>query len=123
MSSVVKILQAHPAGQSPISRRAIKVHSFVTTLNAIAEEFKRQVDERTEGSVDDWNVNYVSLSALEDLEDRMWKEQNPLATVATLRRIWLSGGTLYERWNEDLLDVMQQDLDTVEDVVKKAINR
>lgn len=94
--------------------RALKVNSFTTTPNAIVAEFERQMGEK-------WDVSHIPLARLKDLEKEAWEEQVPWATVFTLRRIWAEGGTLYKRRDNGDIGMKDEDMETLETVVRRAI--
>lgn len=96
------------------SKRALKVTSFVTTPKDILAEFERQT--LTEG---EWTISYTSVQELKRLESEAWEKKDPFATLYTLRRIWTEGGTLYDKWDNDILEPGK--LDTLEDAVKLSI--
>jgi hypothetical protein len=91
---------------------AVRVNSFITTPNEILAEFERQTGVK-------WAVRYTPLEELKRLESVAWTEENPLATVYTLRRIWTEGGTLYEKMDNEALGVTK--MDTLEMVVQEAL--
>lgn len=98
------------------SKRALKVKSFVTTPDEILAEFQRQT--LTEG---EWSVSYTPLDELRKAETEAWEIKKPTATVYTLRRIWTEGGTLYDKWDNDVIEPGR--LDTLEDAVKLSIKQ
>lgn len=96
--------------------KILKVQSFTTTPLAIMQEFQSQMGE-------EWSVNYTSNQVLRGLETRLWEEENPLATVATLRRIWAEGGTLYEKTDNEKLGLAPGDMETLGDVVSRTLSK
>lgn len=92
----------------------MKVHSFITTPAEILQEFERQTSST-------WAVKYTSLSDLRKLEKKLWEEDSPFKAGATLRRIWAEGGTLYDKWDNDVLGLGKGDLESLEEAVGKAI--
>lgn len=94
--------------------KALKVQSFVTTPLEIVREFEKQTGE-------DWTVDHTSNQALRELELRLWDEGNPLATAATLRRIWAEGGTLYEKTDNEKLGLTPGDMESLGTLVGRAI--
>ncbi|KAI0479997.1 hypothetical protein F4859DRAFT_456161 [Xylaria cf. heliscus] len=118
MPDVGKLLVAalrHPAEAKDGVFKALKVQSFVTTPLEILQEYEKQTGEK-------WTAEHTSNQALRDLETRLWDEKNPLATLATLGRIWAEGGTLYEKTDNEKLGVSPQDLESLGDVVARDIS-
>ncbi|KAI0017421.1 NAD(P)-binding protein [Xylariomycetidae sp. FL0641] len=93
--------------------KALRVQSFVTTPNDILDEFIRQTGP-------DWEVEHTSNQQLRDLEIDLWDNGSPSATVATLRRIWAEGGTLYDKTDNELLGL--EDMESLSAVVARAVN-
>lgn len=102
----------HPA---ETQNEAIHVNSFTTTPNEIAAEFERQTGGQK------WEVVHTSLSKLEELEKEAWEKGNPKAGGMTLRRIWASGGTLYEKRDNGLIG-LEDGIDSLESAVQLAIS-
>jgi len=94
------------------SKRALKLKSFVTTPHKIVREFERQTGSK-------WEVLYTSIARLKELEEKAWAAQNPFAAGFTLRRIWATGGTLYDSWDNEVIGATETD--TLEDAVRMAI--
>lgn len=114
MRDVGKLVVAallHPDG---VRNKAIKVNSFTTTPKALLEEFERQTGGEK------WDVKYTSLERLEELERAAWEKGVPRAGTITLRRIWTSGKTLYEKRDNGLIG-MEKGVDSVEDAVRQAV--
>ena len=93
--------------------KAIKVNSFTTTPHDILAEFERQTDSK-------WKVNYTSLNDLKRYESEAWSQENPLASIYTLRRIWTEGGTLYDKTDNEAIDMKK--MDTLEMVIQDTIH-
>ena len=91
---------------------ALKVNSFTTTPDAILTEFEKQTDAK-------WEVKYVSIENLKEAEKEAWEKQNPMATLYTLRRIWIEGCTLYNEMDNERIGIAETD--GLEKVVKEAI--
>ncbi|RMZ81287.1 hypothetical protein DV737_g2553, partial [Chaetothyriales sp. CBS 132003] len=72
------------------------VHSFTATPHEILAEFEEQTGTK-------WDVSYTPLDRLKEIEREEYQIHSPLATVATLRRIWTEGGTLYKYYDESIL--------------------
>ncbi|KAK3388251.1 hypothetical protein B0T20DRAFT_365137 [Sordaria brevicollis] len=110
----------HPAQSF---NKALKVQSFVVTPNQVLAEFEKQ----TGGTK--FDVTYTPLSEIEKLETVLWDKENidgkpqpkPQATPVTLRRIWAQGGTLYEKNDNELLEVKEEDSDTLEEGVRRYL--
>ena len=60
------------------------------------------------------------MDKLKQLENHAYQQGSPQAGVFTLRRIWTEGGTLYEH-RDNKLSGMEEDMETLEDAVKRAI--
>lgn len=90
------------------------MQSFVTTPLQVLQEFKNQTGSEFE-------VTYTTVEEIKKLEKTLWDKGVPQATSVTLRRIWATGGTLYAKNDNDVLEVKEQDLDTVEEGVKRYL--
>ena len=88
------------------------MNSFTATPDEILTEFEKQTSSK-------WDVSYIPLDKLKQVEKQAWEEGSPYATVYTLRRIWTEGGTLYEKRDNGLLG--EPEMETVSDQVKQAI--
>lgn len=95
--------------------KALKIHSFVVTPNQVLVELEKQLGKQ-------FTKEYVPISKLESIETAWWKEGNPLATIATLRRIWATGGTLYDKWDNESVGLDESNLDSLETAVKEFIS-
>ncbi|KIW00313.1 uncharacterized protein PV09_08200 [Verruconis gallopava] len=82
--------------------QTLKVQSFVATQNQIISEFEKQTATK-------WGVEYVPFSELTAKEKLQWAEENPIAPIYTLRRIWIGGGTLYDHLDNESLGVLETD--------------
>jgi hypothetical protein len=58
---------------------------------------------------------------LKEAERKGWAEGNPKAVSYTLRRIWSEGGTLYEKTDNESIGLKDEDLETLEDSVRRAL--
>ncbi|KAI1121162.1 hypothetical protein F5Y10DRAFT_256925 [Nemania abortiva] len=116
MPDVGKLLVAALRNPDQAMGKALKVQSFVTTPLEIAQEFEKQTG-------DGWTIEYTSNQALRELEKRLWDEGNPLATAATLRRIWAEGGTLYEKTDNEKLGLAPDDMEPLSAIVGRAISK
>lgn len=100
--------------------KALKVQSFIVTPKEVLAEFEKQT-----GST--FDVTETPLPEIQELEEVLWDKKsdnpqpNPQATFVTLRRIWAQGGTLYEKNDNEVLEVKQEDLDTLEEGVRRYL--
>jgi hypothetical protein len=94
--------------------KALKVQSFVVTPNQVVAEYEKQAGEK-------WKLIKTPLAEIRKLEAKAWGEGSPAATTFTLRRIWAEGGTLYEKNDNDLVGMKTEDLDSLEEGVRKAL--
>ena len=108
---VVASLQ-HPAESED---KIVIVNSFTTTPNDIIAEFESQTGQK-------WNVSYISLEKLKEIEKEAWETGASYTTGATLRRIWTEGGTLYDRPRDNGL-IGDPQTETLEDQVRQVIKR
>ncbi|KAK3984652.1 hypothetical protein QBC44DRAFT_336677 [Cladorrhinum sp. PSN332] len=95
--------------------KALKVQSFVVTPNQVLAEYEKQTGAQ-------WEVTKTPLDKVKALEAKLWEEGNPRATSPTLRRIWAEGGTLYEKNDNELIGVKEEDLESLEQAVKHALS-
>lgn len=72
------------------------VHSFTATPHEILAEYEDQT-----GCT--WERSYTTVERLKEMEKEEYQVYSPLAFVATLRRIWTAGGTLYKFYDDSLL--------------------
>lgn len=94
--------------------KALKVASFVVTPKEALAELEKQLGKK-------FSVKFIPLANLEKSEAEMWKTGNPAAALATLRRIWATGGTLYEKWDNELIGLNETNMDSLEVAVKAAL--
>lgn len=94
--------------------KALKVNSFEVTPTQVLAEYEKQTGAK-------WKASYVSLSKIVELENRLWEEQNPKATVVTLRRIWAEGGTLYDKTDNAALGLEREDMESMEAVLGRLL--
>lgn len=90
------------------------MQSFVTTPQELLAEFEKQAGAK-------FDVKYTPKDQLREAEQKSWQEGNPSAALFTLRRIWSEGKTLYEKTDNVTLGVSPSDLETVSDVVGRAV--
>ncbi|KAI1322140.1 hypothetical protein F5Y16DRAFT_413446 [Xylariaceae sp. FL0255] len=114
MSDVGKLMVAALRHPEEAMGQILRVQSFVTTPKTIVEEFKKQTGA-------DWRVEETKLSDLGALEKKMWDAGNPVATGATLRRIWASGRTLYDKTDNEKLGLKDQDMESLSSAVERHI--
>lgn len=95
--------------------KALKVQSFVVTPNQVLAEYEKQ----TGGAK--WKVTKTPLEEYRKREQKLWEEGDFLATLTTLRRIWAEGGTLYDKNDNELLEMGEADLDSLEVAVKRTL--
>ena len=103
--------------QHPVEsrNRALKVNSFTTTPKEILAEFEKQTGGEK------WSVSYTSLEELKKVEEEKWAAGDASATGLTLRRIWASGGTLYDHRDNESIGVTKTG--TLSESVAAAIAR
>lgn len=92
----------------------MKIASFVTTSNEVVAELEKQLGKKID-------VSFKSVADLERSEADLWKDGNPLATIATLRRIWATGGTLYDKWDNESIGLNGKNMDSLADGVRKVL--
>lgn len=110
--SVGKLLVAAIRHPRESHNKALKVNSFTATPKEIIEEFEKQT-----GSA--WNVSYNSLEVLKKLEQEAWRDNNPIAGLYTLRRIWTEGGTLYDKVDNEVIGAVE--MESFSTAVQKAV--
>lgn len=94
--------------------RAVIVNSFTTTPRQIVAEYEKQTGGQP------WDVSVTSLKELKQLEEDGWSKGDPMAGLATLKRIWTEGGTLYDHRDNGIVG-LENDVDTLKDAIKSAI--
>ncbi|KAJ4136366.1 hypothetical protein NW768_003979 [Fusarium equiseti] len=115
MPDVGKAVVAALHHPSESFNKALKIQSFVVTPKEILEELEKQ----TGG--DSWTVENYTLDELRKAEKKGWNEGNSNATSYTLRRIWAEGGTLYEKTDNEKIGLKDEDLETLEDAVRRQL--
>ncbi|KAI8630052.1 hypothetical protein F5Y19DRAFT_69829 [Xylariaceae sp. FL1651] len=115
MPDVGKLLVAALQHPEEAMDKVLKVQSFVTTPNEILREFEKQTGAA-------WTVEYTSGQKLREVETQWWDDGNPLATAATLRRIWAEGGTLYQQTDNGRLGLAAKDMETLSTVIGRTIH-
>jgi hypothetical protein len=111
---VGKLLVAALQHPDASRNRVLIVNSFTTTPKEILAEYEKQTGAN-------WDVKYTGLEKLKQLEEKAWQDQDPMAAVFTLRRIWTEGGTLYEKRDNELIG--DPPMETVADQVRQAIEK
>jgi hypothetical protein len=96
--------------------RVLKVNSFTASGTQALAVFEKATGKK-------WNVSYTSLEELKELEKKAWEEEWPVRTPLTLRRIWIEGGTLYEKRDNGKIVGGEEGLETLEDQVKVVVER
>lgn len=91
------------------------MNSFTCTPNEILAEFEIQTGAK-------WDVSYVSLEKLKELENQAWESGAPYATGLTLRRIWTEGRTLYDAPRDNAL-IGDPVMETLEEQVTQVIKK
>lgn len=94
--------------------KALKVASFVATPNQVLAECEKQTGAK-------FTVKHIPLAEVETFEAQMWKEQNPFAVGPTLRRIWATGGTLYDKWDNQSIGLGSSILESLEVAVQRHV--
>jgi hypothetical protein len=96
LDSVGKFVVAALKHPKVAMNRALKVQSFVASLDEIVAEFEKQTCQK-------WEIDHFSQAELREHEKNQWESKNPNAPLYTLRRIWIEGGTLYNKTdNKDI---------------------
>lgn len=113
MRDVGKLVVAALLKPEAVKNKAIHVNSFTSTPEEIVAEFERQLGVK-------WDIAYTSVDRLKQLEEEAWAKGLPKAGTITLRRIWTSGGTLYEKRHNHLID-MEDGVDSLAEAVRQAI--
>ncbi len=96
--------------------KALKVQSFVVSPNEVLAEYEKQTGSK-------FTVTKTPLDEIRALEAKAWETGSPAGAVLTLRRIWAEGGTLYEKNDNEVIGVKQEDLDSLEDAVRKVLSQ
>jgi len=112
MTDVGKLLVAALQHPEVSKNRALIVNSFTTIEKEILAEYEKQTESK-------WDVSYTSFEELKKLEEEAWEKGQPQATGFTLRRIWISGRTLYPSRDNEAIGFTQPE--TLADAVARAI--
>jgi hypothetical protein len=94
--------------------KALKIASFVVTPNQILAEYEKQLGLK-------FKTKFIPLADFENSERELWKAGDPVATIATLRRIWATGGTLYDKWDNGAIGLNDDETDSLEVAVRRYI--
>ena len=81
------------------------VHSFTATPHEILAEYEQQTGCK-------WEKSYTPVERLKQIEKEEYQVYSPLATVVTLRRIWTEGGTLYKFYDDMVLQIESETLES-----------
>ncbi|KAJ9145058.1 Isoflavone reductase family protein [Pleurostoma richardsiae] len=114
MPDVGKFLVAALRHPEASFNKVLIVQSFVVTPRQVLAEYERQTGVQ-------WKVSSIPLGSLREVEAKLWAEGRPVATGATLRRIWAEGGTLYQANDNEALGLQAGDLETLEIGVRRDI--
>lgn len=94
--------------------KVLKIASFTKSPNQILAEYEKQLGQKL-------NVKYVTLDDVRSLEKKQWDEGNPRAVVGTLRRIWATGGAVYDKLDNEALGLYEDQLQSLEDAVRNRL--
>ena len=86
----------------------------MATPNQVLAEFEKQLRKK-------FSVKFITAADLKRSEEDMWKAGNPLAAAPALRRIWATGGTLYEKWDNKKIGLDKMNMDSLEVAVSKVL--
>ncbi|KAL7929322.1 hypothetical protein V8C35DRAFT_315719 [Trichoderma chlorosporum] len=115
MEDVGKALAAALQHPEASFGRVLKIASFTKSPNQIVAEYEKQLGHKL-------NVKYITLDDLRSLEKKYWDESNPWAVVGTLRRIWATGGAVYEKLDNEALGLDEKQLQTLEEAVRNHLD-
>lgn len=93
----------------------LRVASFVKTSNEVLSEYEKQLEVK-------FSAKYISLADHEAAEGSMWEKGNPWAVVAALRRIWATGGAMYDRFSNQDIGLGNGGMESLEEAVRKHVN-
>lgn len=93
----------------------LKIASFTKSPNQILAEYEKQLGEK-------FNVKYIPLDDVKELEKKYWDEGNPRGTVGTLRRIWASGGAVYDKLDNEAIGLHEDQLQSLEQAVRNRLD-
>jgi hypothetical protein len=95
--------------------KILKIASFTKSARQVLAEFEKQVGHK-------FDVKHIPLDDAKRLEKQYWDEGNPLAVVGTLRRIWATGGAVYEKLDNEDLGLHPDQLQSLEAAVRNRLN-
>ncbi|EHK20770.1 uncharacterized protein TRIVIDRAFT_49722 [Trichoderma virens Gv29-8] len=90
--------------------KVLKIASFTKSPNQILAEYEKQLGHKL-------NAKYVTLDEVRSFEKKYWDEGNPRAVVGTLRRIWATGGAVYDKLDNEALGLNENQLQSLEEAV------
>lgn len=114
MNSVGKGLVAALQRPEVSVGKVLKIASFTKSPNQILAEYEKQLGYKLD-------TKYVPLDDVKSLEKKFWDEGNPRAVVGTLRRIWATGGAVYEKLDNEALGLDEGQLQSLEEAVRNRI--
>ncbi|KAL7910578.1 hypothetical protein GGI35DRAFT_371704 [Trichoderma velutinum] len=91
----------------------LKIASFTKSPNQILAEYEKQLGHKL-------NTKYVALDDVRSLEKKYLDEGNPYAVVGTLRRIWATGGAVYDKLDNEALGLDGR-LQSLEEAVRNRL--
>ncbi len=103
--SVGKFVVAALQNTTASLNTTLVVHSFTATPNEILAEYEQQTGC-------EWEKSYTTVDRLKQIEKEEYQVYSPLATVVTLRRIWTDGGTLYKFYDDTILEIDSETLES-----------
>ncbi|KAK4071980.1 hypothetical protein Trihar35433_4044 [Trichoderma harzianum] len=93
----------------------LRVASFVKTSNEVFSEYEKQLGVK-------FSAKYISLADHEAEEGSMWEKGSPWAVVAALRRIWATGGAMYDHFSNEDIGLGNGGMESLEEAVRKHVN-
>ncbi|KAK4078363.1 uncharacterized protein Triagg1_3379 [Trichoderma aggressivum f. europaeum] len=93
----------------------LRVASFVKTSNEVLSEYEKHLGVK-------FSVKYISLADHEAAEGGMWETGSPWATVAALRRIWATGGAMYDHFSNEDIGLDDGRMESLEGAVRRHVN-
>ncbi|KAM0263174.1 hypothetical protein ACHAQJ_001329 [Trichoderma viride] len=94
--------------------KVLKIASFTKSSNQVLAEYEKQVGEK-------FKVTYVPLDDVKSFEKKSWDEGNSLATLATLQRIWVTGGAVYDKLDNEAIGLHEDQLQSLEEAVRDRL--
>ncbi|KAL6697105.1 hypothetical protein J3F84DRAFT_368022 [Trichoderma pleuroticola] len=94
--------------------KVLKIASFTKSPNKILAEYEKQLGYKLD-------TKYIPLDDVKSLEKKYWDEGSPLAVVGTLRRIWATGGAVYDKLDNEALGLDEGQLQPLEEAVRNRI--